>query len=307
MKEKTGYPGHVKVVEVGPRDGLQNVEEIISTDSKIAYIRKLVEAGCRHIEVTSFVHPKWIPQLADSKALYSQLPKEEGVHYIALVPNVKGMETALEVGVQEIAIFTSASETFSQKNTNASVAESLRRCREVAETARSHKMPFRGYISTAFGCPFEGSVSPNRVVEVAGELLDMGVYEVSIGDTIGIAVPSDVERLIGELLGRFTPDRIALHMHDTRHTALANILRGLDLGIAAFDASSGGLGGCPYAPGASGNLATENLVYMLDRMGITTNISMGKLGEATRLIEGVIRRPLLSHIECKGEVIQPSE
>ena len=302
MKEETGYPDRVKVVEVGPRDGLQNVEEIIPTESKIAYIEKLVEAGCRYIEVTSFVHPKWIPQLADSKTVYSQLPREEGVHYIALVPNVKGMETGLEVGVQEIAIFTSASETFSQKNTNASVTESLRRCREVAETARRHKIPFRGYISTAFGCPFEGSVSPNRVVEIADELFDMGVYEVSIGDTIGIAVPSDVERLLGEILGRFNPDRIALHMHDTRHTALANILRGLDLGITIFDTSSGGLGGCPYAPRASGNLATENLVYMLNKMGITTNINMKKLGEATRFIEKVLRRPLLFHIECKAEI-----
>ena len=302
MKEETGYPDRVKVVEVGPRDGLQNVEEIIPTESKIAYIEKLVEAGCRYIEVTSFVHPKWIPQLADSKTVYSQLPREDGVHYIALVPNVKGMETGLEVGVQEIAIFTSASETFSQKNTNASVTESLRRCREVAETARRHKIPFRGYISTAFGCPFEGSVSPNRVVEIADELFDMGVYEVSIGDTIGIAVPSDVERLLGEILGRFNPDRIALHMHDTRHTALANILRGLDLGITIFDTSSGGLGGCPYAPRASGNLATENLVYMLNKMGITTNINMKKLGEATRFIEKVLRRPLLFHIECKAEI-----
>jgi len=305
MKEETGYPGQVKVVEVGPRDGLQNVQEVIPTESKIAYIEKLVKAGCRYIEVTSFVHPKWIPQLADSKALYSQLPREEGVHYIALVPNLKGMETAIEVGVQEIAIFTSASETFSQKNTNASVTESLHRCREVAEIAQKHKIPFRGYISTAFGCPFEGSVSPNRVVEIADELFDMGVYEVSIGDTIGIAVPSDVERLLNKILGRFGPDRIALHMHDTRHTALANILRGLDLGITTFDASSGGLGGCPYAPGASGNLATENLVYMLNKMGITTNIDLKKLGEATRFIEKVLRRPLLSHIECGAEMTQP--
>ena len=305
MKEKTGYPGQVKVVEVGPRDGLQNVEEIIPTESKIAYIKKLIKAGCRYIEVTSFVHPKWIPQLADSKEVYSQLPRDEGVHYIALVPNVKGMETALEVGVQEIAIFTSASETFSQKNTNASVTESLRRCREVAEIARRNRIPFRGYISTAFGCPFEGPVSPNRVVEIADELFDMGVYEVSIGDTIGIAVPSDVERLLNKILGRFSPDRIALHMHDTRHTALANILRGLDLGITTFDASSGELGGCPYAPGASGNLATENLVYMLNKMGITTNIDLKKLGEATRFIEKVLRRPLLFHIECGAKMTQP--
>ena len=302
MKGKTGYPDQVKVVEVGPRDGLQNVEETIPTESKIAYIKKLVESGCRYVEVTSFVHPKWIPQLADSRAVYSQLPIEEGVHYIALVPNLKGMETALDVGVREIAVFTSASETFSQRNTNASVTESLHRCREVAEIARRYKIPFRGYISTAFGCPFEGSVSPNRVVEIADELFDMGVYEVSIGDTTGIAVPSDVERLLNNTLRRFSPDRIALHMHDTRQTALANILRGLDLGITAFDASSGGLGGCPYAPGASGNLATENLVYMLSKMGITTSIDLKKLGEATRFIAKVLNRPLLFHVGCREEM-----
>jgi len=307
MKERAGYLGQVKVVEVGPRDGLQNVEETIPTESKIAYIKKLVEAGCRYIEVTSFVHPKWIPQLADSKAVYSQLPKQNGVHYIALVPNLKGMETALEVGVQEIAIFTSASETFSQKNTNSSVTESLRRCREVAGIARRHKMPFRGYISTAFGCPFEGAVSPNKVVEIADELFNMGVYEVSIGDTIGIAVPSDVERLLNNVLGQFSPNGIALHMHDTRQTALANILRGLDLGITAFDASSGGLGGCPYAPGASGNLATENLVYMLNRMGIKTKIDLQKLGEATGFMAKVLNRPLLFHIECREEVTRHSQ
>ena len=302
MKRKTGYPDQVKVVEVGPRDGLQNVRETIPTESKIAYIKKLVESGCRYIEVTSFVHPRWIPQLADSRAVYSQLPIEEGVHYIALVPNLKGMETALDVGVQEIAVFTSASETFSQRNTNASVTESLNRCREVAEIARRHRIPFRGYISTAFGCPFEGSVSPNRVVEIADELFDMGVYEVSIGDTTGIAVPNDVERLLNNTLRRFSPDRIALHMHDTRQIALANILRGLDLGITAFDASSGGLGGCPYAPGASGNLATENLVYMLSKMGITTSIDLKKLGEATRFIAKVLNRPLLFHVESREEM-----
>ena len=305
MKEKTGSPAQVKVVEVGPRDGLQNVKEIIPTESKITYIEKLVKAGCRYIEVTSFVHPKWVPQLADSKEVYSQLPRKEGVHYIALVPNAKGMETALEVGVQEIAVFTSASETFSQKNTNASVTESLHRCREVAEKASRHKIPFRGYISTSFGCPFEGAVSPTRVVEIADELFDMGVYEVSLGDTIGVAVPTDVERLLNKVLGRFSPDRIALHMHDTRCTALANILRGLDLGITTFDASSGGLGGCPFAPGASGNLATENLVYMLQKMGIATDIDLKELGEATRFMEEVLGRPLLSHIECRAEMTQP--
>jgi hydroxymethylglutaryl-CoA lyase len=304
VKEKTGHPAQVKVVEVGPRDGLQNVKETIPTESKIAYIEKLVRAGCRYIEVTSFVHPKWVPQLADSREVYGQLPRKEDVHYIALVPNVKGMEAALELGVQEIAVFTSASESFSQKNANASVAESLQRCREVADMGRRNGIPFRGYISTSFGCPFEGPISPNRVVEITDELFDMGVYEVSLGDTVGVAVPTDVERLLSRILERFGPDGIALHMHDTRHTALANILRGLDLGVATFDASSGGLGGCPFAPGASGNLATEDLVYMLRKMGITTNIDLMRLGEATRFIEEVIGRPLLSHIECRAEITQ---
>ena len=304
MKEKTSCPAQVKVVEVGPRDGLQNVKEIIPTESKITYVEKLVKAGCRHIEVTSFVHPKWVPQLADSKEVYSQLPRKEGVHYIALVPNAKGMESALELGVEEVAVFTSASETFSQKNTNASIVESLRRCREVADMGRKNRIPFRGYISTSFGCPFEGPTSPNKVVEIADELFDMGVYEVSLGDTIGVAVPTDVERLLNKILEHSSPDRIALHMHDTRHTALANILRGLDLGVATFDASSGGLGGCPFAPGASGNLATEDLVYMLHRMGFTTDIDLKELGEATRFIEKVLGRPLLSHIECRAEMTQ---
>ena len=305
MKEKTGHPSQVKVVEVGPRDGLQNVKEIIPTESKIAYIEKLVKAGCRYIEVTSFVHPKWVPQLADSKEVYSKLPRQEGVHYIALVPNVKGMETALEIGVQEVAVFTSASETFSQKNTNASIAESLQRCREVAEMGQRHRIPSRGYISASFGCPFEGPVSPNTVAEVADELFDIGVYEVSLGDTIGIAGPTDVERLLDKILERFGSDRIALHMHDTRHTALANILRGLDLGVTTFDASAGGLGGCPFAPGASGNLATEDLVYMLHRMGITTNIDLKGLGQATRFIEEVLGRPLVFHLECREEMTPP--
>lgn len=305
MKEKRGYPSQVKVVEVGPRDGLQNVKEIIPTEGKIAYINKLVKAGCRYVEVTSFVHPKLVPQLADSKEVYSQLARQEGVHYIALVPNAKGMERALEAQVQEIAVFTSASETFSLKNTNASIAESLQRCREVAEIAQRHRIPFRGYISTAFGCPFEGPVPPTKVVEVASELFDMGVYEVSIGDTIGIAVPSDVEQLLSEILRRFSPGQIALHMHDTRHTALANVSKGLELGITAFDSSSGGLGGCPFAPGASGNLATEDLVYMLHKMGIKTNIDLQQLGEATRFMEQVLARPLLCHVECKPKIAQP--
>ncbi len=304
MKEGKVHPAQVKVVEVGPRDGLQNVKEIIPTESKLTYIEKLVRAGCRHIEVTSFVHPKWVPQLADSREVYGQLPRNEDVHYIALVPNAKGMEAAVDLGVQEIAVFTSASETFSQKNTNASIAESLQRCREVAEMGRRHGIPFRGYISTSFGCPFEGPISSDKVVEIAGKLFDMGVYEVSLGDTVGVAVPTDVERLLDEILERFDPNRIALHMHDTRHTALANILRGLDLGVATFDASSGGLGGCPFAPGASGNLATEDLVYMLHSMGVTTNIDLMRLGEATRFIEEVIGRPLLSHIECRAEMTQ---
>jgi len=285
---------YVKIVEVGPRDGLQNIKEIISTENKVAYVQMLVEAGCRHIEVASFVHPRWVPQLADSAELYDNIAKKQGICYSALVPNAKGMERAIEAGVQEVAVFISASETFSLKNTNAPVAEILQQLRQVMDMARQSNIPVRGYVTTSFGCPFEGTVSAQKVVDLTGRLFDLGVYAVSLGDTIGVAVPTDVEWVLEAVLPRFNAERIGLHMHDTRGTALANVLKGLELGMTTFDTSAGGLGGCPFAPGAAGNLATEDLVYALDRMGIETKIDLGKLTQASRFMEQVLGYPLPS-------------
>lgn len=285
---------YVKIVEVGPRDGLQNIREVIATEDKATYVQMLAEAGCRHIEVTSFVHPRWVPQLADSAELYASIARKEGVCYSVLVPNAKGMERAVEVGVEEVAIFVGASETFNLKNTNASTAEILQQLHQVMDIARQSNIPVRGYVSTSFGCPFEGTMSTQKVVDLTGRLFDLGVYAVSLGDTIGVAAPTDVEQVLEAILSRFDAERISLHMHDTRGTALANVLRGLDLGITTFDTSAGGLGGCPFAPGAAGNLATEDLVYALNRMGIETKIDLGKLIEASSLMEKVLGYPLSS-------------
>ena len=281
-------PRQVKIVEVGPRDGLQNIKEVVATEDKRNYIQMLAEAGCCHIEVTSFVHPGWVPQLADAAQLYASLAQKVGICYSALVPNVKGMERALAAGVQEVAVFVSASETFSLKNTNASTVEILRQLGEVMNLARQSNTPVRGYVTTSFGCPFEGTVSVQKVVDLTERLFDLGIYAVSLGDTIGVAAPTDVEQVLEVVLSRFDAERIGLHMHDTRGTALANVLRGLELGITTFDTSAGGLGGCPFAPGAAGNLATEDLVYMLNRMGIETKINLGKLVEASRFMEKVL-------------------
>lgn len=285
---------YVKIVEVGPRDGLQNIREVIATEDKATYIQMLAEAGCRHIEVTSFVHPRWVPQLADSAELYTSIARKEGVCYSALVPNVKGMERAAEAGVEEVAVFIGASETFNLKNTNASTAEILQQLHQVMDIARQSNIPVRGYVSTSFGCPFEGTMSTQKVVDLTGRLFDLGVYEVSLGDTIGVAAPTDVEQVLEAVLPRFDAERISLHMHDTRGTALANVLRGLDLGITTFDTSAGGLGGCPFAPGAAGNLATEDLAYALSRMGVETKIDLGKLIEASSFMEKVLGYPLPS-------------
>ncbi len=287
-------PEYVKIVEVGPRDGLQNIKEIIATQDKVAYIQMLAEAGCTHIEAASFVHPRWVPQLADSAELYASIVRKEGVCYSALVPNAKGMERAVDAKVQEVAVFVSASETFSLKNTNAPVADILQQLQEVMHMARRCNIPARGYITTSFGCPFEGQVSVQKVVDLTGRLFDLGVYAVSLGDTIGVAAPTDVEQMLEAILPRFGAERICLHMHDTRGTALANVVRALDFGITTFDTSAGGLGGCPFAPGATGNLATEDLVYALCRMGIETNIDLEKLARASRFMEQVLGHHLPS-------------
>jgi len=282
----------VKVVEVGPRDGLQNEKVTIPTQAKIDYITALGDAGLRVIEAGAFVSPKWVPQMADSAEVYRNIPKDPGVEYPVLVPNEKGLDRALDAGVTSIAIFTAASETFNKRNINMSIDESFTNYAPVAARARAEGIRVRGYVSTAFGCPYEGDVPPEKVLEVVARLLDLGCYEVSVGDTIGVGTPMQVQGVIGILLQVVPTSRLAMHFHDTRGTALANTLAALEMGIATFDASSGGLGGCPYAPGASGNLATEDLVYMLDRMGIDTGVDLHRLVRASAIIAPYLDHPL---------------
>ena len=284
------YPASVTVYEVGPRDGLQNEAREVPTEAKVRYIEMLAAAGLPAIEATAFVHPKAIPQLADASEVMQRITRKEGVRYPVLVPNENGMRRALEVGAREVAVFTAASESFTKANINCTIEESYERFRPVLALASQNNIPVRGYVSTAFGCPYEGFVPEERVREVAVVLLEMGVVELSIGDTIGVGTPGDVERVLGLLLRDIPASRIAVHFHDTRGTALANVLAALQMGIATVDSSSAGLGGCPYAPGASGNLATEDLVYMLHGMGIGTGVDLGKLTEASSLITEVVGR-----------------
>ncbi len=278
-------PERVTVYEVGPRDGLQNEAQTLSLDVRAAFIDRLTEAGLPAIEVGSFVSPKAVPQLADTEELYRRIHPASGVRYPALVPNEKGLERALAAGVREIAVFTAASETFNRKNINAGVDESIEMFRPVIARAKEEKVRVRGYVSTAFGCPYEGDIAPEAVREVVHKLLDLAVDEISIGDTIGVATPSDVYDVIEALYGSgVTRAVLALHFHDTRGTALANVFAGLQCGVTTYDASAGGLGGCPYAPGASGNLATEDLLYLLEGLGIQTGVTLARVVEASRLL-----------------------
>lgn len=285
-------PPAVRIVEVGPRDGLQNEKVIISTEQKIHFITMLAEAGLPVIEATSFVSPRAIPQLSDAEAVMAALKNLPSTAYSVLVPNLKGMERALNAGARSIAVFTAASESFTRHNINATIAESLANFRSVLSLAQREHVAVRGYISTVFGCPYEGSVDPAKVLSVAQALLEMGIDELSLGDTIGVATPNQVVEVVSLLLekGSIPIERVAVHFHDTRGTALANILMSLQLGISIVDASAGGLGGCPYAPGAAGNLATEDLLYMLHGMGIKTGVNLEKVIAATRFIA-----PLLGH------------
>jgi isopropylmalate/homocitrate/citramalate synthase len=282
----------VKIVEVGPRDGLQNEKVTIPTEAKINYITALADAGLRVIEAGAFVSPKWVPQMADTAEVFAQIPKDPGVEYPVLVPNMKGLDRAIDAGVKSIAIFTAASDTFNRRNINMSIDESFENYAPVVARARQESMRVRGYVSTAFGCPYEGEVPPEKVLEVVARLLDLGCYEVSVGDTIGVGTPMQVQGVIGILLQVVPAKRLAMHFHDTRGTALANTLAALEMGIATFDASSGGLGGCPYAPGASGNMATEDLVYMLDRMAIDTGVDLNRLVAASQIIAPYLDHPL---------------
>ncbi len=285
----------VRLLEVGPRDGLQNEPEVIPTGVKIEYVRRLAAAGLKRIEVTSFVSPRWVPQLADASEVLAGLDLP-GVELSVLVPNQKGLERALEAGVKRIALFAAASETFSRKNLNRSIAESLDDYRPVARQALAAGMSLRGYLSTCFVCPFEGPVAPDRVAALTAELLEMGVDEVGISDTIGVAVPPQIRATLKAVLEVAPVEKLALHLHDTWGTALANVWAGLELGITSFDASSGGLGGCPYAPGAAGNLATEDLVNLLERSGYDTGVDLGKLARASRFLAQALGRELPSRV-----------
>lgn len=282
----------VNIVEVGPRDGLQNEKVTIPTRAKIDYITALGDAGLRVIEAGAFVSPKWVPQMADTAEVYRNIPKDPGVDYPVLVPNMKGLERAIETGVTSISIFTAASDTFNQRNINMTIDDSFVNYAPVVARAREEGMRVRGYVSTAFGCPYEDEVAPEKVLEVSARLLDLGCYEVSVGDTIGVGTPMQVQGVIGVLLQVIPASKLAMHFHDTRGTALANTLAALEMGIRTFDCSAGGLGGCPYAPGASGNMATEDLVYMLDKMGIPTGVDLNRLVQASTIIAPYLDHPL---------------
>ncbi|ADZ91454.1 hydroxymethylglutaryl-CoA lyase [Marinomonas mediterranea] len=283
-------PKRVKIVEVGPRDGLQNESQIISTETKIALVKKLAESGLGYIETGSFVNPKWIPQMADSEQVFSGIERLPDITYAALTPNLKGFQRAMDVKASEVAIFAAASEAFSQKNINCSIAESLQRFEPLIAAANEQKVAVRGYVSCVLGCPYEGDIAPSKVADVTEQLLAMGCYEVSLGDTIGVGTPAAVERLLDEVLTNTPTDKLAMHMHDTYGQAVANIYAALMRGISVVDASVAGLGGCPYAKGASGNVATEDVVYLLNGLGIEHKVNLGKLIEAGKFISSALGR-----------------
>jgi len=293
-------PDRVSVYEVGPRDGLQNEAALVGTVLKLRLIEALVAAGLTRVEITSFVAPRWIPQLADADELARTLSRTPGVMYSALCPNEKGVQRALSGGVPEIAVFLSASETHNRRNIAKSIAQTMSLFRELIPDALAQGLRVRGYVSTTWGCPYEGAVDPARALSLTRELVELGCYQVSLGDTIGVGTPLQTKRILDRFLDALPPERLAMHMHDTRGQALANVLVGLECGIRTFDAAIGGLGGCPYAPGASGNLATEDLVYMLGNMGIETGIDAEKLWEAGRIAEALVQHPLPGRVHRAG-------
>ena len=287
-------PQVIRIVEVGPRDGLQAEAALVSTEAKVELVRRLAAAGCREIEVTSFVRADRVPQMADGEQVLAALRDLPGVRFSALVPNRRGLDRALAAGVERIAVFAAASETFAQRNLGMDVATSLRTFAEVVRDAAAAGVTARGYVSTSFFCPFEGEVPVEQVERVAAALFELGVDEVSLADTIGAAVPTDVSRRLETLIPALPLERLALHFHDTSGTALANVLAGLQRGITTFDSSAGGLGGCPFAPGAAGNLATEDLVWMAERMGVRTGIDLEGIAAASDFIEPLLGHPLPS-------------
>jgi hydroxymethylglutaryl-CoA lyase len=289
-------PRRVTIVEVGPRDGLQNEAALVPAATKIAFIEALADAGLRRIEAGSFVSPKWVPQMADSEAVITALRRRPGVVYSALVPNMQGFARAMEAGVKEIAIFGAASETFSQRNINCSIAESLDRFRPVARAAVAAGIALRGYVSCALGCPYEGRVAPEAVVALAAELAAMGCTEVSIGDTIGVGTPNQARDVVARVAEAVGLDAVAVHFHDTYGQALANILACLEIGVATIDSAAAGLGGCPYAKGATGNVATEDVLYMLDGMGIETGVDLTAVEAAGGFISEALGHQTVSRV-----------
>ena len=289
-------PKAVRIVEVGPRDGLQNESQIVPLAAKVGLIEALVAAGLKNVESGSFVSPKWVPQMADTAQVLAAITRNPGVRYPVLVPNLKGLEAALAAGADEIAVFGAASESFSQKNINCSIAESLERFRPVVAAALAKGVRVRGYISCVLGCPYEGPIEPAAVAAVAKALADMGCYEISLGDTIGTGTPLKAQAMLRAVAAVVPIDRLAVHFHDTWGQALANILACLELGVAVVDSAVAGLGGCPYAKGATGNVATEDVVYMLDGMGIETGIDLAKLAAAGRAITAAIGKAPASKV-----------
>lgn len=296
----TAFPSEVRIVEVGPRDGLQNETEIVPAAIKAELIDRLTAAGARTIEAGSFVSPKWVPQMADTAEVLSLVHRKAGVGYPVLVPNMKGLEAAIASGVEEVAVFAAASEAFSKRNINCSIAESLERFQPVMEEAARRGLKVRGYVSCVLGCPYQGEVPLADVAMVSRRLLDMGCYEISLGDTIGVGTPLKAVRMVEAVMEDVPIEQIALHFHDTYGQALANIYACLGLGVSVIDAAVGGLGGCPYAKGATGNVATEDLVYMLDGMGIATGIDLAALTDTARFIAAAIDKAPASHLARAG-------
>jgi hydroxymethylglutaryl-CoA lyase len=281
-------PADVTLYEVGPRDGLQNESRMVPTDDKVRLIDALSGTGLRAIEITSFVNPKWIPQLADGGEVSRRITRNPGVVYSALVPNRQGLDAAIKAGMKEVAVFMSASETHNKKNINKTIAQTLTAFRDTVPPALSAGLRVRAYVSTVYGCPYEGAVDPGKAVELCRVLKELGCYQVSLGDTIGVANPRQVRDVLTRVLGEIPAPEVAVHFHDTRGTALANILVSVEMGITTVDAALGGLGGCPYAPGASGNVATEDVVYMLEGMGVRTGIDLDRLVDCARLASTVV-------------------
>jgi hydroxymethylglutaryl-CoA lyase len=296
MAAISDLPGRVKIVEVGPRDGLQNEKTMVATATKVELINRLNDAGLSVIEATAFVSPKWVPQMADAFEVMAQITRKAGVTYPVLAPNLKGLEAAIASGATEVAVFGAASESFSQKNINCSIAESLDRFRPVTDAAREAGLAVRGYVSCVLGCPYEGEIAPQKVAEVSKALYDMGCYEISLGDTIGTGTPTTAQAMIDAVAKHVPVEKLAAHFHDTYGQALANLLAVLQMGVATIDSSVAGLGGCPYAKGASGNVATEDVVYMLDGLGIETGIDLETLAKTGSWICDQIGRSSASKV-----------